>query len=364
MNKAVLLTVIGLGLSLPSFSQTATYSGGSGTAEDPYQIATAQDLITLGETIADYDKHFILTADIDLSGYTFDRAVIAADTDDDGGGFQGTEFAGNFDGNGYVICNLNIRGASCLGLFGRVKPGGSISRLGLEAVDVQGTGSYVGGLVGESYDGAITFCYSTGTVTGQGDRVGGLVGYSEECTITFCYSTGTVTGGIYYVGGLVGEGYYGTITASYSTGTVTGQSDRVGGLVGKYWYGDITSCYFLQTAGPVNGFGTPLTDSQMKQQGSFVGWDFTDETINGMEDIWRMCVDGVAYPRLRWEFTRIGDLACPDGVHTEDLYYYVGYWLTNNCSVDNNYCGGADLNNSGIVDLADWAIFAGNWVSQ
>ena len=42
------------------------YWGGSGTAEDPYQIATAEDLIALGETAQDYDKHFVLTADIDL----------------------------------------------------------------------------------------------------------------------------------------------------------------------------------------------------------------------------------------------------------------------------------------------------------
>jgi hypothetical protein len=45
----------------------AEYSGGSGTAEDPYQIATAADLIALDETPDDYDKHFILTADTDLS---------------------------------------------------------------------------------------------------------------------------------------------------------------------------------------------------------------------------------------------------------------------------------------------------------
>jgi hypothetical protein len=44
----------------------AQYSGGSGTADDPYQIATAADLIALGETPDDYDEHFILTADIDL----------------------------------------------------------------------------------------------------------------------------------------------------------------------------------------------------------------------------------------------------------------------------------------------------------
>ena len=65
----------------------AQYSGGSGTAENPYQIATAQDLILLSETPDDYDEHFILTADIDLdpnrpSGKVFYKAVIAPDTDD------------------------------------------------------------------------------------------------------------------------------------------------------------------------------------------------------------------------------------------------------------------------------------------
>jgi len=59
----------------------ARYSGGSGTAQDPYQITTAADLIALGETPADYDKHFVLTADIDLDpnlpgNRVFDRAVI------------------------------------------------------------------------------------------------------------------------------------------------------------------------------------------------------------------------------------------------------------------------------------------------
>ncbi len=44
----------------------ARYSGGSGTADDPYQIATAADLMALGRTPTDYDRHFVLTADIDL----------------------------------------------------------------------------------------------------------------------------------------------------------------------------------------------------------------------------------------------------------------------------------------------------------
>ena len=59
----------------------AKYTGGAGTAADPYQIATAQDLIDLGETPEDYDKHFILTSDIDLSGRTLADLILDRDTD-------------------------------------------------------------------------------------------------------------------------------------------------------------------------------------------------------------------------------------------------------------------------------------------
>ena len=57
--KVILVLVV-------SVSAYGRYSGGSGTPDDPYQIATAADLILLGETQEDYDKHFVMTADIDL----------------------------------------------------------------------------------------------------------------------------------------------------------------------------------------------------------------------------------------------------------------------------------------------------------
>ena len=96
-------------LGLPAY---ANYSGGSGTAQDPYQIATAADLIALGEMPTDYDKHFILTADIDLDlnllgGGFFDRAVIAG-------------FTGVLDGNGHRIPCLRIKAEHYVGLFGRI----------------------------------------------------------------------------------------------------------------------------------------------------------------------------------------------------------------------------------------------------
>jgi hypothetical protein len=90
------------------------------------------------------------------------------------------------------------------------------------------------------------------------------------------------------------------------------------------------------------------------------GWDFLGETINGTEDTWRMCVNGVDYPRLNWE-SIAGDFMCPDGMNVEDLDYFVQRWLLGDCASSNN-CGGADMNGSGAVDFADFAIFAQHWL--
>ncbi|MHC4243364.1 MAG: GLUG motif-containing protein, partial [Planctomycetota bacterium] len=269
------------------------YSGGSGDPNNPYKIATAEDLMLLGETPEDYDKHFMLTADIDLDPNmpgrkVFDRAVIAPDTDPTlnkhgNQEFDGGAFTGVFDGNGHTISHLTIGGGSYLGLFGQLEPGATISNLGLDEVYINGTGDYVGGLVGWNYDGIITLSYCTGTIIGT-HGVGGLVGNNYLGSITLSYKTGTVTGGDYvgglvgfhagvistsyntgtvtgtkYVGGLVGRSS-GNITTSYSTGMVSGDS-CVGGLVGKNWYneesgafppplGTLEHCY---STGPVTG---------------------------------------------------------------------------------------------------------------
>ncbi len=61
---------------------------------------------------------------------------------------------------------------------------------------------------------------------------------------------------------------------------------EIGVLVG-YLTSDVSSCYFLNTIGPDNGIGTSLTAAQMKQQASFVGWDFNN--------IWTID-ENVSYP--------------------------------------------------------------------
>jgi len=247
--RALLLTLMTCAIALPVHAQ---YSGGSGTADDPYQIATAADLIALGETSDDYDKHFILTADIDLDpnlpgGKVFDRAVIAPL--DDGHSRVQDPFTGVLDGNGYRVLNLAISGVgpeSChshIGLIGELGSGGQVRNLGVVDVRIVSSGWCVGGLAGRMKDALVTRCYSTGVVTG-GSAVGGLIGRNgyevgmmgdiRGGTIDQCYSTVSVSGNE-AVGGLVGTHEGGSVACSYALGSVTGNRS-IGGLVG--WNGE------------------------------------------------------------------------------------------------------------------------------
>jgi hypothetical protein len=365
------------------------YTGGTGEPNNPYQIVTAEDLITLGETPEDYDKHFILTADIDLDPNlpgrkVFDKAVIAPDINDAGDGFQGATFTGVFDGDGYTIINLTISGRRYLGLFGQLGLGAMISNLGLEAIDVNGTSDYIGGLAGYN-EGHITKNYSTGMVHGD-DEIGGLLG-DNLGYVTECYSAGSVKGDE-SVGGLVG-GNYGSITTSYSTcmvsgwenvgglsgyssydgqiircfstGLVTGAED-VGGLVGGN-DANITDCFWdMETSGQdtsVGGEGKATAEMQTASTFLEAGWDFVDETENGTEDIWSIC-EGTNYPRFVWQIP-VGDFVCPDGVTIDDFAFFMEHWLDDNCDPSNGYCDGTDLDQSGSVDVFDLEIFFENW---
>ena len=143
--------------SLPTQAQ---YGGGSGTDEEPYLIYTAEQMNAIGAEPNDWDKHFKLMADIDMSSYTWtDFNIIGYHRN-----FEDRKsFAGVFDGNGHTISHLTIEGGSYLGLFGWLG-GAKIKNLGLVDVNITGSGNYVGGLVGYNNGGAVTRCYSTGRI--------------------------------------------------------------------------------------------------------------------------------------------------------------------------------------------------------
>jgi len=222
------------------------YSGGSGTASDPYRIASSQDLLELGDTPEDYDKHFLLTADIDLAGHSFNRAVIAPDIDPQRGAFRDEPFAGVFAGNNHIVRNLHIASGGYLGLFGYVARGAVIRDLGLEDVSIQCTRGHAGGLVGYLHGGSLSNCYSAGSVVASSHHIGGLVGYVYRGNVWNCYSSGRVSGSL-ETGGLVGTNDAGRIQGCYTTGEGVSGSWYVGGLVGLN-KGFISSCYSSQAA--------------------------------------------------------------------------------------------------------------------
>ena len=88
-----------------------SYSGGSGTETDPFQISNTTDLQLLMNTNSDWNKHFILTNDIDCAGMTGATPI---------GVSWNVTFNGSFNGQNYIISNLTIDHPDSIlvGLFG------------------------------------------------------------------------------------------------------------------------------------------------------------------------------------------------------------------------------------------------------
>ncbi len=293
-------------------AHAATYSGGSGTEMAPYLISTPQDLQDLSNPAnsADWDKHFLMTQDIDMVGVT-GFTPIAPDTDLGAGSHQGTMFTGVFDGGGYAVQNLviDLPTQDYVGLFGYVDGSAvEIHDLGIQGGSVTGS-NYIGGLLGCNRDGVtLTGCYATGAVSGSDRYVGGLVGYNrDDGTLTGCYATGAVSG-TNYVGGLVGRNADGTITGCYATGAVSGTGDNVGGLVGLNSDGGTVSASFwdLETSGQSGSSGGKgVTTAQMTMVATFqnAGWE---------EYEWVMTAG--QYPRLDWEGTGMPTIPAPEPI--------------------------------------------------
>ena len=313
-------------LGIPLSSTVWAYSGGDGTPDDPFKIATADDLLSLGATPSDYQKHFLLVSDIDLDpnrpgGRVFEQAVIAPIQDID----LDLPFSGGFDGNGHVLRNIVCSGGAYLGLFGALGPEAVISRLGLEGVWVVsaegpsaglagmswgtiedcfvtglvgGESVDAGGLVGIQQGGHVSSCYTEGAIAGTA-RLGGLVGFLQAGGISDCYSWADVQGRD-AVGGLVGRMDQADLIHSYSVGVV--QADRlVGGLIGDKRGGSVTGCFWdPETSGqPTSHGGTPASTVSMQGRDLYLdaGWDFLDEQVNGTQETWQS-VAGDTTPRL------------------------------------------------------------------
>ena len=247
-------------------STAAAFAGGTGTAEDPYQIANGAELAYLASSVNSgesyEEKNFVLTANIDLNGLPW-TPIANSFSDALLGGSDYRVFAGNFDGNGYTISNVSIGSeaapleADVFGFFGATE--GKISNLNLDTVSIHGIAKvasigavvgFAGGLVGSS-GGSIENCHVTGltmdmsapsNVYAAAYWVGGLVGALDGTQlINECSVSGGITekAGRGSIGGLIGElGKAAKITYSRSNVTVNVKADSrggadVGGFIGK-----------------------------------------------------------------------------------------------------------------------------------
>ncbi len=240
------VTYVVLLLSCPLVAQAGKFAGGRGSAEDPYRIATAEQLASVTAAMGGGDTHFILINDIDLDpnlpgGHLFDEAVIAS-----GVAPYRQPFPGNFDGSGHTIRNLVIRAKSpgsripaWAGLFGSINRGAVVRNLKIEAADVQALDREAGILAGEN-TGRIINCQVTGRVSSHGsmamvslDESGGLVGRNMG-NISDCRADTDFVQGDGCAGGLVGTNFpEGSIVSSRAVcQDVCARRFAGGGLVG------------------------------------------------------------------------------------------------------------------------------------
>ncbi len=283
-------------MPLVTVSAASVFAGGAGTKEDPYKIATVDQLNAVRYYL---DKDFIQAANIDLtsavsSGGAYynvgDGWLPIGDNYD--------RFTGSYDGNGYTVRGLRInrKGTRTLycGLFGYVS--GVVKNIAITQCDIKaelsGIGatpqvggiaglvddnstiencsvggiitvlsdytSYVGGIAGSVRGGSnseknIINCSNSAaiTVTSKSSSdsssiyTGGIIGYNDSSTrVVNCNNSGKLSvsaSNNVYTGGIIGSGSFREITllGDYNTGAIDVKVGSSGYQYPKYYSGGI-----------------------------------------------------------------------------------------------------------------------------
>lgn len=229
-----------------SLFELGYFSGGKGTAVNPYIIASRQDLLDLSTRVSGTDEadlafrtaHYRQMADIDFAGGTLNSI---GNSNADGGCY----FEGTYDGNGFTISNLNITNPNtdkAVGFFGYLNGTAKVKGMRIDRAGVQSATWNNGVIVGCMQPGGspvVEDCIVTNSsVQSNNSDNGGIVGKMMSGTIRNCSFSGTVTGtgsAKHQCGGIVGE-----VTAAGNivencrfSGTVKGACGNVGGIAGS-----------------------------------------------------------------------------------------------------------------------------------
>ena len=230
---------------------------GSGTAQDPFQIADREDLeffrdqVNNANALGTAGQHFLQLADIDLGG---DRWIDIGNINDSAAYFVASPaFKGVYDGGGHVVSNFVLSGRSYCGFFGTIIDG---TVKNLQILDAVSPDPYVAGEQPNFGSGAI-FCgdieegglFENITVSGNiwgNHNIGGFSSWCEgDVTMLSCTNLANVGTTFTKLGGF--HSYYGNSMTLFCSnccnkgtltfdkvqrGTSTDATAAVGGFVG------------------------------------------------------------------------------------------------------------------------------------
>lgn len=236
-----------------------TQPSGSGTAEAPYQITSAAELIWLRDAVNTGEANTCAVLQQDVTHV--DEIWTSIGTSDH-------PYTGTFNGNGHTI-RVWLHGGG-QALFGYVGAGAKLTDLAVTKRQSENYSLNASAPLARINDGTITHCWYRGAITAKGS-LGGLV-YTNNGTIEACYVYAGELGGsrieMYYggrAGGIAYENtgtiansyFYGDIAQAQSNGTVR---DIIGSGAIAYEKsgGKIINCYY--GADSDDGYGGKTKD--------------------------------------------------------------------------------------------------------
>ena len=247
--------------------KASSFSGGTGTKDDPYQISSPAELAycyTAERQSLLRSRYAVLTNDIILNDGFFDES---GTYHDGGDGILNECFAiwfenGTFDGQGHTIYGLYneplfkyIQNSTVKNLIIKNFCSNGSSSLGptsaatVENVTVYGklfasNHNQVGGLFSFEYGGStIKNCKSYVDIECTGYYVGGIIGDGRASNYINCENHGKVSGR--YIGGIMGRSTgsnFAVIDSCVNTGEICTAGDAVGGGIAGSVKAVITNC--------------------------------------------------------------------------------------------------------------------------
>jgi len=209
ISSVVITLIVGVATLLMPMTAYAYSAYGSGTADNPYRIATCGQLEEINNNLS---AHYVIVTNIDCTGTSFQHLA------------GGAPFTGTLDGQNHTIKQLAL---DSYALFYQTS-GATIKNITISSGTVSG-GAYLGSFVVFASNTTMQNLHSSMIITGTtnggfggGVYVGGIVAQLKDgSSISDSSFSGTITSND-YTGGLVGISYGsdGAISDSYADGTL------------------------------------------------------------------------------------------------------------------------------------------------